>query len=1197
MPSDIRSFFGGKGAQSTVSSQEKPARSADVSTACIFFLHPLRMASFEYRPSTLCINPISVALPSITSLSSVYSVLALIFFEISNANMVATFSQAKPTKARGRPKRKVVSDTEDEVEENSTKKSTPKKAPPKKLIKRDSPKGEVTTTSDYFASNGKSKPVRSTPSKPKLSSDKKTRESNGKPQIDIETPKATPKPTPKTTPKTSVKANAEATTNSARSSRTSTRKRPRMSYVDNDDDDNERDLLISKADDDSGEDIFGADYKRGGKKMEDAYESDEEEEEPIKPTRQARSNGGTAMLKKERNSKVKKEDEEMKETDMEDDFEVPDPKEKVKSSKPVNRIKANQGRKRKSVDLSDDEDGEDSKPAPKKAGSARATPAKRAKTPSKKEKVEDSKEIKDILDSIPTIRPPTPPPRDGDKKFDFKGHASRAQPAPAAGSKEIPVGADNCLAGLTFVFTGLLDALGREEGQELVKRYGAKVTSGPSSKTSYVVLGTDAGPKKLETIAKYGLKTINEDGLFQLIRLMPADGGDSKAAGKFEEKKQAEERKILEAAEEMEREEQRSKKLKAATEKSKAAAEGNVVQAKAPRVQPGSDIDSRLWTVKYAPSAANQVVGNKQQLEKLQNWLRAFPKNARTHFKMPGKDGSGTYRAVMIHGGPGIGKTTAAHLAAKLEGYDVVESNASDTRSKKLVESGLKGVLDTTSLLGYFAGDGKKADVEKKKLVLIMDEVDGMSAGDRGGVGALAAVCKKSRIPMILICNDRKQPKMKPFDHVTYELPFRKPTTDQIRTRIMTIIFREGMKDLIPTTVVNALIEGSRADIRQIINMLSTAKLDQQSLDFDGGKKMSKAWEKHIILRPWDIVGKILGGGLFAPNSNSTLNDKIELYFNDHEFSSLMLQENYLGTTPVLAHPYSGKEKNLKTLELADRAAESISDGDLVDRMIHGSQQQWSLMPTHAVLSFVRPASFIAGSMGAGGQTRFTSWLGNNSKLGKFGRLVKDIQGHMRLRASGDRHEIRQQYLPVLWTRLVKALEYSGSDISGIEEIIALMDSYFLTKDDWDSIYELGVGPQRVEKVELSTGAKTAFTRTYNKMSHPLPFMKAGGLAPMKKAKEVPDLEEAIEESDDGDEILADAADDDEEELDLKKDKYVTAAKKKAAPKKAAAKKAKSKVKKEDDEEDEEMDSEEDVKPAKGKGKGKATAARGRPKK
>ena len=100
-----------------------------------------------------------------------------------------------------------------------------------------------------------------------------------------------------------------------------------------------------------------------------------------------------------------------------------------------------------------------------------------------------------------------------------------------------------------------------------------------------------------------------------------------------------------------------------------------------------------------------------------------------------------------------------------------------------------------------------------------------------------------------------------------------------------------------------------------------------------------------------------------------------------------MLQENYLGTNPAQANTYSGREKALKALELTDKAAESISDGDLVDRMIHGSQQQWALMPTHAVFSFVRPASFVAGSM-AGHQTRFTSWLGNNSKLGKFHDVV-----------------------------------------------------------------------------------------------------------------------------------------------------------------------------------------------------------------
>ena len=86
--------------------------------------------------------------------------------------------------------------------------------------------------------------------------------------------------------------------------------------------------------------------------------------------------------------------------------------------------------------------------------------------------------------------------------------------------------------------------------------------------------------------------------------------------------------------------------------------------------------------------------------------------------------------------------------------------------------------------------------------------------------------------------------------------------------------------------------------------------------------------------------------------------------------------------------------------------------------------------------------------------------------------------------------------------------------------------------------------------------------------------MKASSVAqPKKQAKEKPDLEEAIDESDDGE--VVEEVKDEEEDVDLSKDKYVKQPKKKAAPKKGGKKK-----KDEGDDEDEE-----EVKP---KGKGKA---------
>ncbi|KAL9083087.1 MAG: hypothetical protein Q9165_008666 [Trypethelium subeluteriae] len=1087
-------------------------------------------------------------------------------------------SKEDSNKKTPRGKRKIVDESDDDDAIEVSKPATPKKATPKKHIKKaESPAGEVTTSSDYFATSNKNKPKRSAPvsSKPPAKSSVQTSpvKSNGA--------KA------RTTPK------SETTLNGRRSARG----KKSLSYNETVDDDL-LDLIGDDDDPEAGDDVFNAEFKKAGKGLGDDYEESEEKKTPTKPKRLSGGKGKQKTISNDDDFEPG-EDLDMKDVDPDEDFLVPDNDEEIALDKPAKGKKAKEAasRKRKSDVLDDDEEDEPpKKPIGKKSTPKKSTPKKSPAKKSKQADIQESGVVQAIYDSIPLVRPPTPSSGTEPKKFQFGQHAN-AGPAPAQGAKEIPNGAPNCLAGLTFVFTGLLETIDRNEAQALVKRYGGKVTGAPSKNTSFVVLGNDAGPKKLETIRKNDIKTINEDGLFELISKLPANGGDSKAAAKYEEKAQKEAEKVKKMAEEIEKEERRAGGAGGAGTTSKPTA---ISSAKGKQSTAAAN-ESRLWTVKYAPTQTTQICGNKTQVDKLQRWLKAFPKNQRTGFKLAGADGSGTYRAVIIHGPPGIGKTTAAHLVAKLEGYDIVESNASDTRSKRLVESGLKGVLGTTSLLGYFAGDGQAVQESKKKLVLIMDEVDGMSAGDRGGVGALAAICKKTQIPMILICNDRRLPKMKPFDFVTYSLPFHRPTTDQIRSRIMTIAYREGLK--MPAPVIDALIEGSGADIRQIVNMVSTAKLDQTAMDFDKSKEMSKAWEKHIILKPWDITSKIIGGGMFAPSSKATLNDKIELYFNDHEFSYLMLQENYMGTTPILANNFKGKERTLKQLELVDKAAESISDGDLVDRMIHGSQQQWSLMPTHAVFSFVRPASFISGST-SGHKTGFTSWLGMNSKhgestevailrgssmlivsTGKLARFVKEIQGHMRLRSSGDRHETRQQYVPIFWEQLVRRLEREGKEV--VPEVIEFMDSYFLTKEDFDALLELGVGPMDQENVKLESQTKATFTRLYNQQSHPLPFMKASNVvAPKKQSREKPDLEEAIEESDEG-EVVEEAKEEDEEG-DVTKDKYVKQPKKKAAPKKAASKKKSDVV---DEDEDEE-----DVKPAK-KGKGKASTGRGRPKK
>ncbi|KAK1851321.1 chromosome transmission fidelity factor [Colletotrichum chrysophilum] len=1021
-----------------------------------------------------------------------------------------------PKSRRGR---KVVEDSDDEEAPAPAPKPAAKAADKKKIkydnqasspAQSEAVKGTETTASDYFSSSKTSKPA---------PSPKTDRITKVKTEVEI-----------RTSPR-NKKVAARPTEEPAKNGTTASKKRTTTAFKKYDSDDN-ADAYVDEGDNDDDGDIFAADIKGRNKRKNDDYAEDDSDEEVLpKPKRVASRSAAAAAP-----------------------------------------TKAAAGTKRRKTPEEESEDSEEEQPPQKKKA-----PAKPRAPRAKKADVPEDATYQSILDDIPTVRPPTPPPQDPNAKFDWRksaagGGNSSAAP-PNAGAAELPEGEDECLSGLTFVFTGVLQTIGREEGQALVKKYGGKVTGSPSSKTSYVVLGDDAGPSKLRKIKDLGIKTINEEGLFELIRRLPAYGGSGKGAEKAREKKKQEEENIKNQALEMEREE---KARKAAAEKAakQAAAARGTTTATAPAAAP-----VQLWTSKYAPSQLNHICGNKSQVEKIQAWLRNWQKSRKYDFQKRGADGMGGTRAIIISGPPGIGKTTAAHLAAKLEGFDVIESNASDTRSKKLVENGVSEIMNNTSLLGYFAGDGKKVDGVKKNIVLIMDEVDGMSAGDRGGVGALAKFCKKTEVPLILICNERKLPKMKPFDFVTTDVPFRRPTVEQVRSRIMTICHREGLK--LPVPVVDALIEGSNKDIRQIINMISTAKLDQANMNYDQSKAMTKAWEKHVILKPWDICQKMLGGGLFAPASKTTLNEKIELYFNDHEFSYLMIQENYLKSKPMaLNHKgYNKREENLKYLELVDQAAESISDGDLVDRMIHGPQQQWSLMPTHAIFSTVRPASYIAGQLMG---SSFTAWLGNNSKTGKLSRYIREIHSHMRLRSSGDAHEIRQQYLPVLWDQLIRRLSVEGKDC--VEEIIQLMDSYYLTRDDFDAIQELGVGPQAEGRAEIESKTKAAFTRTYNAMSHPIPFMKSSNVMAPKAAKVAPDLEEAIEEEDDA--AVAEPAEPaEEDELDLKGDKYIKQPKPKA---KRATKKAKA-------EEDEDDDA--DAKPKRGRPKAKTTAAKGKGKK
>jgi len=90
----------------------------------------------------------------------------------------------------------------------------------------------------------------------------------------------------------------------------------------------------------------------------------------------------------------------------------------------------------------------------------------------------------------------------------------------------------------------------------------------------------------------------------------------------------------------------------------------------------------------------------------------------------------------------------------------VLEFNASDVRSKKAMKDQFGDITGSHTI--EFKAVNKNGKVAaRKKRCIVMDEVDGMGAGDRSGMAELIQMIKNSHVPIICICNDRQAQKIR----------------------------------------------------------------------------------------------------------------------------------------------------------------------------------------------------------------------------------------------------------------------------------------------------------------------------------------------------------------------------------------------------------------------------------------------------
>ena len=141
-------------------------------------------------------------------------------------------------------------------------------------------------------------------------------------------------------------------------------------------------------------------------------------------------------------------------------------------------------------------------------------------------------------------------------------------------------------------------------------------------------------------------------------------------------------------------------------------------------------------------------------------------------------------KGIYIYGSPGSGKTFfVTNLLTKL-GYDVITYDAGDVRNKSLVDTITCNNISNRNVLDMM---NKKV----KKIAIVMDEIDGMNNGDKGGINALIKLIRQKKTqkqrlesvtlnPIICIGNYYMDKKIRELMKVCHTFELKSPTRDHI---------------------------------------------------------------------------------------------------------------------------------------------------------------------------------------------------------------------------------------------------------------------------------------------------------------------------------------------------------------------------------------------------------------------------------
>ena len=201
----------------------------------------------------------------------------------------------------------------------------------------------------------------------------------------------------------------------------------------------------------------------------------------------------------------------------------------------------------------------------------------------------------------------------------------------------------------------------------------------------------------------------------------------------------------------------------------------------------------------------NQLLNRNQNEEDLIHFLNHFEEN---------KHNLLIKRGVYVYGDPGSGKTYFVEKILKQLNYDTIKYDAGDIRNKSVIDTITKKSMNEQTIISMF----KK---QKKKLAIIMDEIDGMNSGDKGGINSLIKLIRPKKtkkqklenitmVPIICISNYHQDKKIKEMMKMCTKIELKIPTKEQIKN--ISSLLMPDLND----NIMNNIISVINGDLRKL---------------------------------------------------------------------------------------------------------------------------------------------------------------------------------------------------------------------------------------------------------------------------------------------------------------------------------------------------------------------------------------------